>query len=116
MAGNFKQTFERLKLLLITESAALRDGGTTDLAANADSKARILLELTQWKNQGEDAALSGEDVTTLIALQSDNARLLERHMAAANRIAGTLTQHLRDADSDGTYHAAFGQARHGYRT
>ena len=45
----------------------------------------------------------------LVLLLNDNARLLERHMAAANRIAATLAQHLRDADSDGTYCAGYGR-------
>ncbi len=109
MARNFQDTFLRLKTLLASESEALRDGGATDLAANADSKARILLELTQWRNAGDEATLTREDATTLVTLLNDNARLLERHMAAANRIAATLAQHLRDADSDGTYGAGYGR-------
>jgi hypothetical protein len=113
---SFQDTFERLKTLLTNESEALRLGGTTDLAANADAKARILLELTQWRNVGSQAALRREDATSLVHLLNDNAKLLERHMAAANRIAATLAQHLRDADSDGTYGGGFGQARRGYST
>ena len=109
MARSFQDTFLRLKTLLAGESAALRDGGATDLAANADTKARILLELTQWRNAGDEAALTREDATTLVTLLNDNARLLERHMVAANRIAATLAQHLRDADSDGTYGAGYGR-------
>ena len=113
MARSFQETFERLKQLLLAESSALRDGGITDLTANADSKARILLELTQWRHMDDKAALSAEDATALVALLSDNARLLERHMAAANRIAATLAQHLRDVDSDGTYSSNYGRAGRG---
>ena len=109
MGRSFQDTFIRLKALLTSESEALRNGGATDLAANADSKARILLELTQWRNVSDDAALTHEEATTLVVLLNDNARLLERHMAAANRIAATLAQHLRDADSDGTYGAGYGR-------
>jgi hypothetical protein len=109
MARSFHDTFVRLKTLLAGESEALRNGGTTDLAANADSKARILLEMTQWRNTGDEAALTREDATTLVALLNDNAQLLERHMTAANRVAATLAQHLRDADSDGTYGAGYGR-------
>ena len=114
MARSFHDSFTRLKTLLVSESQALRDGGATDLAANADSKARILLELTQWRNIADETALSGEDASHLLALLNENAQLLERHMAAANRIAATLAQHLRDADSDGTYGAGYGQRRKGY--
>jgi hypothetical protein len=114
MARSFSETFERLKALLVAESEALRLGGATDLAANADAKARILLELTQWRNIGDETALTGDDASALVVLLNDNARLLERHMAAANRIAATLAQHLRDADSDGTYGAGYGAARRGY--
>ena len=109
MARSFHDTFLRLKALLVSESQALRDGGATDLAANSDTKARILLELTQWRNAGEEAALSREDALALVGLLNDNARLLERHMAAANRIAATLAQHLRDAESDGTYSSGYGR-------
>ena len=112
MPRSFIDTFERLKIALVSESAALRDGGQIDLAANADTKARILLELTQWRNNGDDAALSGDEATLLLSLLSDNARLLQHHMAAANRVAATLAQHLREADSDGTYGS--GQARRRY--
>ena len=111
---SFQDTFERLKALLISESEALRSSGVTDLAANADAKARILLELTQWRNVSSEAALSRQDATLLVHLLNDNAKLLERHMDAANRIAATLAQHLRDADSDGTYGAGYGKARRGY--
>jgi hypothetical protein len=109
MARSFQDSFVRLKTLLINESEALRDGGATDLSANADSKARILLELTQWRNVGEEAALTREDATALVELLNDNAKVLERHMAAANRVAATLAQHLRDAESDGTYGAGYGR-------
>jgi hypothetical protein len=109
MARSFQETFVRLKTLLASESQALRDGGTTDLAANADTKARILLELTQWKNLEAETALSREDASILVALLNDNARLLERHMLAANRIASMLAQHLRDAESDGTYGSGYGR-------
>ena len=109
MGRSFQDTFIRLKALLTSESEALRNGGATDLAANADSKARILLELTQWRNVSDEAALTREEATTLVVLLNDNALLLERHMAAANRIAATLAQHLRDADSDGTYGAGHGR-------
>ena len=112
MARSFIETFERLKAVLTAESDALRNGGSIDLAANADSKARILLELTLWRNNDEASALSASDATLLITLLNENARLLEHHMAAANRVASTLTQHLRDADSDGTYGS--GQARRRY--
>jgi hypothetical protein len=106
---SFKETFERLKTLLDSESDALRDGRATDLAANADTKARILLELTQWRGVQDGAALTKDDASVLVRLLNENARLLERHMAAANRIAATLAQHLRDADSDGTYGSGYGK-------
>jgi hypothetical protein len=112
---SFQDTFERLKTLLTGESEALRLGGATDLAANADAKARILLELTQWANASERGALSRDDVTLLVQMLNNNAQLLQRHMAAANRIAATLAQHLRDADSDGTYSADYGYSRNGHR-
>ncbi len=111
---SFAETFERLKVLLIAESEALRQGTETNLAANADSKARILLELARWHNNGDETALSREDAANLVALLSDNAGLLERHMAAANRIAASLAQHLRDADSDGTYGSS--QTYRGFRS
>ena len=109
MARSFYDTFTRLKTLLVSESHALREGGPVDLAANADSKARILLELTQWGNLNEEVALTRDDATVLVTLLNDNARLLERHMDAANRVAASLAQHLRDADSDGTYGAGYGR-------
>jgi hypothetical protein len=109
MARSFQETFMRLKILLASESQALRDGGSTDLAANADAKARILLELTQWRNSRDETALTSADAMALMVLLNDNAQLLERHMAAANRVASSLAQHLRNADCDGTYKSGYAQ-------
>ena len=109
---SFHDTFERLKTLLNSESEALRLGKTTDLGANADAKARILLELTQWRNIGNETALTADEASALVMLLNDNARLLERHMLAANRVAAGLAQHLRDHESDGTYGS--GQTYRGY--
>ena len=115
MARDFHETFKRLTALLLSETEALRNGGTTDLAANADSKARILLELAQWQCKGEVLALNRDEAANLLVLLNDNAQVLERHMAAANRIASNIAQHLRDADSDGTYGAGYGQSKRGFR-
>jgi hypothetical protein len=114
VARNFSEMFERLKVLLLAESEALRVGGATDLAANADSKARILLELAQWRSFGDQPVLTNDDAKTIAALLNDNANLLKRHMDAANRVSSTLAQHLRDADSDGTYGSGYGQLRRSY--
>ena len=84
MARSFIETFERLKAVLIAESDALRNGGSLDLAANADSKARILLELTLWRNNGEASALSAGDATILITLLNENARLPQPYDVRAN--------------------------------
>lgn len=111
MARDFHETFERLRALLVAETTALKTGAMTNLAANADSKARILLELTHWREF--DRPLSKEVVNGLTELLKDNAAVLELHMNAAKKISSSLAQHLRDADSDGTYRASYGL---GYRS
>ncbi|MGL4405280.1 MAG: hypothetical protein ACRCT6_05940 [Notoacmeibacter sp.] len=116
MARNLIETFERLKVLLETETSALRNGTYLNLAANADSKARILLELSHWRTLDNDLALSKEQANQLIDLLNENAQMLDQHMKAAKKVSDSLAQHLRDADSDGTYRAAYGGSRGIYRS
>lgn len=114
MARNLIETFDRLTMLLEAETAALRLGSMVDLSGNADSKARILLELSQWRTMGSEGGISKDQASALVALLNDNAIVLEQHMAAAKKVSNSLAQHLRDADSDGTYRANTKSNRGGY--
>lgn len=114
MARNLIETFGRLTALLQAETEALRLGSVVDLAANADSKARILLELSQWRTMNSDFVLNKDQATSLVGLLNDNAVVLEQHMAAAKKVSNSLAQHLRDAESDGTYRVNSKTNRGGY--
>jgi hypothetical protein len=101
---SFADTIDRLCDVLRSETEALKAGATPDLATFADTKARLLLELTMPR--GMDGAADRPNAGALEALSvllADNARTLERHMAAVNRVAGMLTGAMREADNDGTY-------------
>ncbi|NJR12995.1 MAG: hypothetical protein HC779_00035 [Phyllobacteriaceae bacterium] len=96
-------TISRLTDVLRAETAGLKAGGTPDLATIADAKARLLLELTMPRNGADAERPSAAALKELAVVLSENARTLERHIAAVNRVATMLTGAMRDADNDGTY-------------
>jgi hypothetical protein len=95
--------FGRLEAVLDAETDALLSGLRTDLAANADTKARLLLELTMAKERVEasqEARLAWQNASAALAR---NARMLDRHLRATRHVASALAGALRSEDSDGTY-------------
>lgn len=106
MSHDIADIAARLSRVLADETAALKAGDRVDLKANADAKARLLLEMTTPGLAQASAGLSGEQVQALSELIAENAQTLERHIAAVNSIAASLAQEMRDRDDDGTYAAA----------
>jgi hypothetical protein len=124
--------FLRLNAVLDTETRELDSGRPINLAASADAKARILLELamasgpqhTSGETRGEaraDAQSEPAGETSGLSQQPNlleatraslarNAAALERHMRATRHVAQALARALRARDSDGTYGPA---AMHG---
>ncbi|MCU0831061.1 MAG: hypothetical protein MUC58_06035 [Rhizobiaceae bacterium] len=100
---------DRAIALVTAETLALKTGQPVDLHANADAKARLLLELSSARNASDAPGLKPEDVNRLMAALAENARTLERHMEAVNALAGSLADAMRAMDDDGTY------GRHGQR-
>jgi hypothetical protein len=109
MSGPMADVFRRLNTLLDAETRDLEAGLPLALAANADAKARILLELAMAAPGRTE--LPGTDQSMADRLVIDetreslarNAAALERHMTATRHVAQALARVLRAEDSDGTY-------------
>jgi hypothetical protein len=95
--------FRRLETVLAGETEALEKGLRTDLASNADTKARLLLELTMVQAPSGHAEEVRAAWQSLSAALARNAVLLDRHLRATRHVASALAGALRAEESDGTY-------------
>lgn len=99
-------TIQRLEEIVDQETTALRGGKTVDLKEFNNRKSQALLELTralrQVQGAGPDPALAGL-VGTLKVKLAVNQAALQMHLEAVREISTSLSDAIRQAESDGTY-------------
>lgn len=99
-------SIERLEEVVDEETAALAARGSIDLGEFNRRKSRSLLELTRISRAVSGRVL-GADLGLRLSQVGDklerNQELLRMHLAAAQEVAGLISDALREAESDGTY-------------
>jgi hypothetical protein len=99
-------TIQRLEEIVDQETMALRAGKTVNLKEFNDRKSQALLELTRASRQmqggGADPALAGL-VGSLKVKLAVNQAALKMHLEAVREISTSLSDAIRQAESDGTY-------------
>lgn len=101
-----RDSIERLEDVVDEETAALLARRTLDLAEFNRRKSRSLLELTRISRAVSGRALGadiGLRLSQMGAKLERNQELLRMHLAAAQEVAGLISDALREAESDGTY-------------
>ena len=105
-AGALSNAIQRLEEIVDQETAALRSRAKVDLKDFNDRKNHALLELSRTirhlKTGGEDQALL-DQLSGLRAKLEINRTVLKMHLDAVREVSTTLSDAIRNADSDGTY-------------
>ena len=99
-------TIQRLEEIVDQETMALRSGKTVNLKEFNDRKSQALLELTRASRQMQggspDPALA-KLVGALKVKLAVNQAALKMHLEAVREISTSLSDAIRQAESDGTY-------------
>jgi len=99
-------TIQRLEEIVDQETMALRSGKAVNLKEFNDRKSQALLELTrasrQMQGAGPDPALA-KLVGALKVKLAVNQAALKMHLEAVREISTSLSDAIRQAESDGTY-------------
>jgi hypothetical protein len=96
----------RLEEIVEQETEALRSRGAVDLNDFNNRKSQALLELTRMMRSmpgGETSPQTAERVGSLKAKLALNQQALKMHLEAVREISTTLSDAIRNAESDGTY-------------
>ena len=97
---------QRLEDLVEQETAALRGRRVIDLKDFNDRKNQALLELTRALRHLQSGPANAALVAQLGGLKAKlevNRAVLKMHLDAVREVSTTLSDAIRDADSDGTY-------------
>lgn len=99
-------SIQRLEDILVQETDALRERKVINLKDFNDRKSQALLELTRLLRTLQGGEPSPEVAQRVAALRSKlalNQAVLKLHLEAVREISTTLSDAIRNADSDGTY-------------
>jgi len=106
-------SLQRLEEIVDQETAALKMHASVDLRDFNNRKSQALLELTRslrlMQGMGPDPALAAR-VGTLKVKLAVNQAALKVHLEAVREISTSLSEAIRNADSDGTYTQAISSA------
>lgn len=106
MEAALRDSIDRLEEVVDEETTALVTRSGLDLNEFNRRKSRSLLELTRLSRAVAGKAL-GADLGQRLSRVGDklerNQELLRMHLAAAQEVAGLISEALREAESDGTY-------------
>jgi hypothetical protein len=108
-SGALFSALVRLEEVVDQETAALKGHVAIDLKAFNDRKNQALLELSRALRQLQGAPPDAALTVQLGSLRSKlevNRAVLKLHVEAVREISATLSDAIRDADSDGTYSQA----------
>jgi len=106
MEAAFTDSIDRLEEVIDEETAALVARQALDLSEFNRRKSRSLLELTRLSRALSGRVLGAEAGARLRGIGGKlerNHDLLRMHLAAAQEVAGIISDALREAESDGTY-------------
>jgi hypothetical protein len=96
----------RLEVLIDQETAALRHATVNELKEFNNRKAQVLVELDRTFNANSDIVPSPEMKARLSTLRGKldaNRKTLKMHLDAVQEVVGMVADHIRNAESDGTY-------------
>ncbi len=99
-------TIQRLEEIVDQETMALRSGKTVNLKEFNDRKSQALLELTRASRQMQGGAPDPALAKLVGALKvklAVNQAALKMHLEAVREISTSLSDAIRQAESDGTY-------------
>lgn len=111
-------SIQRLEDVLDQETAALKAGGeTVDLKAFNDRKSQALLELTRWMRNLPIVGGSAELAARVARLKEKlviNQTALNLHLEAVREIATSMSDAIKQSESDGTYTQSISSAARRY--
>jgi hypothetical protein len=96
----------RLEEVIDQETEALRSRKSVDLKGFNDRKGQALLELTRLLRHVQGGAGNPQLQARMASVRAKlevNRALLKMHLEAVREIAETLSDAIRNAESDGTY-------------
>ncbi len=103
---SMQQLIQRVEKVLEDERLCLQGTPISDLEQVIARKDQLALELQRLSLHRSALPLDAEDRALLGRMTRSldgNAKLLKRHIEAANEIAGLITRILSSASTDGTY-------------
>ncbi|MBL8847784.1 MAG: flagellar protein FlgN [Hyphomicrobium zavarzinii] len=106
-------SIQRLEEIVDQETAALRDRKAIDLKDYNDRKSQALLELTRSLRNMQGAVPNptlAARVGSLRAKLAANQHMLKLHLEAVREISTSLSDAIRQSESDGTYTRAISAA------
>lgn len=106
LASTLEVSLVRLEEIIDQETSALRSRKSIDLKEFNDRKSQALLELTRSLRNLPSADPNPALTERIGSLQSKlaiNRAVLKMHLEAVREISTTLSDAIREADSDGTY-------------
>jgi flagellar biosynthesis/type III secretory pathway chaperone len=106
LASNLEVSLVRLEEIIDQETSALRSRKSIDLKEYNDRKSQALLDLTRSLRSlptGEANATLTSRISSLQSKLAINRAVLKMHLEAVREISTTLSDAIREADSDGTY-------------
>lgn len=106
VAHLIEPTILRLEEIIDQETEALKTREPVDLKSFNDRKSQALLELTRLLRQVQGGSGSPALMTRMDALKEKleiNRAMLKMHLEAVREIADTVSEAIRNAESDGTY-------------
>lgn len=115
VAPMIEPTIMRLEEIIDQETEALRSRNAVDLKGFNDRKSQALLELTRLLRHVQGGAGNPQLMSRMASVRAKldvNRALLKMHLEAVREIATTLSDAIRDAESDGTYsHTVLARSR-----
>lgn len=106
VAPMLEPVLNRLEEIIDQETEALRARKAVDLKGFNDRKGQALLELTRLMRHVKGGAGNPQLMARMEGIRIKlevNRAALKMHLEAVREIAGTLSDAIRDAESDGTY-------------
>ncbi len=99
------RSIDRLKDLIVAETAQLKSGAVVDFDAFNWQKSRAFFELTQMTRDSFPSA--GEEIKTRLMnlryLLVENEEALKTHLKVMQDLNALIVTTIRESESDGTY-------------